>query len=163
MYQPYLLQLQSNTNPDRIWSRQPKKLGTILQEADLVSLSQLQLALQSQKSQFSHLRLGEILAEQGWLKSETADFFVEHWSNLIKNRERDPLGFYLQQAGLLEKEEIELILDKQRETGIRFGTVAVLQGLLKSTTLDFFLTHLFPNESIVSPFVNMYSHRERII
>lgn len=161
MNRPYLIQLKSHHNSDRIWTRRSKRLGTILQEADLVSLSQLQLALQEQKSQFPHLRLGEILAQHGWLKPETAEFFAEHWAKVKQNGDRDPLGFYLQQAALLEPEEIEIILEQQRKTGVRFGTVAVLQGFLKSTTLDFFLMHLFPDELAVSPFVNMYSRNDR--
>ena len=133
----------------------PKRIGTILQEADLVSLSQIERALQ-EKNQYPHLRLGELLAMHGWVKSETADFFVQDWSNVLKNQDKDPLGYYLQQAALLDQDQIELILAEQRKTGIRFGTVAVLQGLLKSTTLDFFLSYLYPEELNVSPFINMY-------
>ena len=136
-----------------------KPIGAILQEADLVSISQIELALQ-EKSRYPHLRLGEVLAMHGWVKPETADFFVQDWSNVLRDREKDPLGYYLQQAGLLDKEQIDFILEEQRKTGIRFGTVAVLQGLLKSTTLDFFLSHLYPEELNVSPFINMYGKQK---
>ncbi len=139
--------------------RRQKKIGTLLLEADLVSSSQIELALQA-KQQYSNLRLGEIIAMQGWLKSETADFFVEEWSNLLKQRYREPLGYYLQQAALLEQEDVEGILEEQIQTGVRFGTVAVLQGLIKSTTLDFFLMHLFPRQLGDSPFANMRSSRK---
>ncbi len=136
--------------------RRPKKIGTVLREADLVSSSQIELALQA-KQQYSHLRLGEIIAMQGWLKPETADFFVEEWFNLLKQRYREPLGYYLQQAALLEQEHVEAILEEHIQTGVRFGTVAVLQGFIKSTTLDFFLMHLFPQQLDDSPFANMRS------
>ena len=139
--------------------RRQQKIGTVLREADLVSSSQIELALQA-KQQYSHLRLGEIIAMQGWLKPETADFFVEEWVNLLKQRYREPLGYYLQQAALLEQEHVEAILEEQIQTGVRFGTVAVLQGFIKSTTLDFFLMHLFPKQLGDSPFANMRSSRK---
>ena len=134
---------------------EPKRIGTILREADLVSLHQLNLALKDQ-AKFPHLRLGEILAMRGWIKSETADFFVQDWSKIVTNRDRKPLGYYLVQSALLKPEQIETILEEQKSTGIRFGTIAVMQGLLKSTTLDFFLMNLFPRELNRSPFASMH-------
>ena len=134
---------------------EPKRIGTILREADLVSLHQLDLALKDQ-AQFPNLRLGEILAMRGWIKSETADFFVQDWSKIVTDRDRKPLGYYLVQSALLKPEQIEIILQEQKSTGIRFGTIAVMQGLLKSTTLDFFLMNLFPRELNRSPFASMY-------
>lgn len=133
----------------------PKRIGTILREADLVSLHQLDLALKDQ-AQFPNLRLGEILAMRGWIKSETADFFVQDWSRIVTDRDRQPLGYYLVKSALLKPEQIETILEEQKSTGIRFGTIAVMQGLLKSTTLDFFLMNLFPTELNRSPFASMY-------
>lgn len=50
-----------------------KKLGTVLQQADLVSSTQVKIALREQ-AQFKNKRIGEILARRGWLKQETADF-----------------------------------------------------------------------------------------
>ncbi|GAB4533255.1 MAG: hypothetical protein Tsb0014_18460 [Pleurocapsa sp.] len=153
----YDLTSNSDSTLNNLLFLKPKRIGAILQEADLVSISQIERALES-KEQYPHLRLGELLAMHGWVKSETADFFVQDWSNVLRHKERDPLGCYLQQAALLDQKEIEFILEEQRKTGIRFGTVAVLQGLIKSTTLDFFLSHLFPEELNVSPFLNMYGH-----
>ena len=139
----------------RSFAIQPKPLGMVLREADLVSIPQLELALQSQID-YPHLRLGDILAVRGWLKPETADFFAQDWAQLLKQKKSNPLGYYLEKSALLESKEIEAILEEQRATGIRFGTVAVLQGLLKSTTLDFFLMYLFPQEVGVSPFAGKY-------
>ena len=144
-----------STNSSHSSEIEPKRIGTILREADLVSLHQLDLALKDQVN-FPNLRLGEILAMRGWIKSETADFFVRDWSKIITEENRQPLGHYLVQSALLKPEEIEIILEEQRSTGIRFGTIAVMQGLLKSTTLDFFLMNLFPRESAMSPFASMY-------
>ena len=139
----------------RSFAIQPKPLGMVLREADLVSIPQLKLALESQID-YPYLRLGEILAVRGWLKPETADFFAQDWAQLVQQRTSEPLGYYLEKSALLELNQIEAVLEEQRATGIRFGTVAVLQGLLKSTTLDFFLMYLFPQEVGVSPFAGKY-------
>lgn len=130
---------------DFLFSIQPKLLGVILQEASLISTPQIQLALRDQ-TYYPDLRLGEIIAMRGWLKQETADFFAQNWLELLQQRRNKPLGYYLQQSALLEKKDIAAILEEQRNTGIRFGAIAVLQGLLKSQTVDFFLIHLFPRE-----------------
>ncbi len=131
-----------------------KPIGKLLIEAGLVSKTQLELALQDQEN-FPNLRLGEIMAMRGWINSQTADFFVEDWSNIISADNRKPLGEYLAQSAILEAQQIEKILAKQKDTGVRFGAIAVMQGLLRSTTLDFFLDHLFPQEASTSPFVAM--------
>lgn len=155
-YHPLSKSNLRNSQPDAM--RYQPKIGDILREADLVSEHQVELALQA-KEHYSHLLLGEILAMQGWLKPETADFFVEEWSNLLKKRYREPLGYYLEQAALLESKDIEAILEEQIQTGVRFGTVAVLKGLIKSTTLDFFLMNLFPQQLGDSPFTNLRTSR----
>ena len=134
---------------------QTQPIGALLREADLVSDYQLNLALEDQAS-FPNLRLGEILVMRGWIKSETADFFVKDWSKIIQTEVRQPLGYYLVKSALLEPEQISQILEQQKTTGIRFGTIAVMQGFLKSTTLDFFLASLYPKEMTTSPFVDMH-------
>ena len=139
----------------RLLSVQTKKLGTILQEADLITASDIESALQTQVGT-PHLKIGEILAQQNSIKLETADFFAREWSKIVIQPEKDALGYYLQQAAILDRQQIKIILSEQRSTGIRFGTIAVFQGFLKSTTLDFFLANLFPEELHVSPFINMY-------
>ena len=136
-------------------SVQTKKLGTILQEADLITDREIELALQTQIDT-PHLKIGEILAQQNSIKAETADFFAREWSKIVVQPEKDVLGYYLRQAAILDREQVEIILSEQRSTGIRFGTIAIFQGFLKSTTLDFFLANLFPEELHVSPFINMY-------
>ena len=140
---------------DFLFSIQPKLLGVILQEASLVSTPQLQLALQDQEF-YPDLRLGEIIALRGWLKQETADFFAQTWLELLQQRKRKPLGYYLQESALLEEKDITAILEEQKVTGVRFGSIAVLQGLLKSRTIDFFLMHLFPREFSKSSLVGKY-------
>ena len=149
------LTYKSYLDLQRLLSVQTKKIGTILQEADLITDREIRSALQTQVGT-PHLKLGEILAQQNSIEPETADFFAQEWSKIVIQPEKDALGYYLKQAAILDREQIEIILSEQRSTGIRFGTIAVFQGFLKSTTLDFFLANLFPEELYVSPFVNMY-------
>lgn len=134
-------------------------LGTILQEADLISSPQLQLALQDQ-SYYQEMRIGEILALRGWLKQETADFFAEEWVTLVTNHERYPLGFYLQKAALLNEEQINEIICEQKQCLLRFGAVAVLKGWVKQNTLHFFLQNLFPHEVQASHFLKTTDHNQ---
>jgi hypothetical protein len=122
-----------------------KPIGEILKEAALVTESQIAVALHDQ-IYYQDMRLGEILALRGWIDPNTADFFVEEWWNLINYEKKYPLGFYLQKAGLLTQEQIDLVLKEQHNTLLRFGTTAVLKGLLKQETVDFFLKNLFPDQ-----------------
>lgn len=125
-------------------------LGEILREADLITEAQIQVALQDQ--QYSPLPIGEILVVRGWLHQETADFFAESWPRMVKTRDRRPLGYYLQQAYLLQEDQVNLILEEQRKLGVRFGSVAVLKGWVKQKTLDYFLEHLMPEAITTSAF-----------
>ena len=152
----YRLSQADRINISRLLTIKTKTLGEILQEADLVSPWQIKSALEKQ-SKYPNLRIGEILAQKNIIKPETADFFARDWTKAITATEKDALGYYLKKAAILNPQQIELILAEQRASGIRFGTVAVFQGFIKSTTLDFFLANLYPEESKVSPFVNMKS------
>jgi hypothetical protein len=116
-----------------------KPLGKILEEAGLIHQNQLQVVLMEQNT-YSHLKIGEILALHGWLKQETADFFAETIQQPVKKEIFDlQIGEFFNQAGLLSKKDIENILSEQKKTGIKFGSIAVLKGLIKRQTLDFFL------------------------
>jgi serine phosphatase RsbU (regulator of sigma subunit) len=139
----------------RLLAVQTKTLGELLQEAGLISPWQIESALQV-KMKHPELRIGEIMAQQNSLEPKTADFFAQDLTKAVVAAKKNTLGYYLQQAAILDREQIEIILAEQRASGIRFGTVAVFQGFIKSTTLDFFLTNLFPEESKVSPFINMH-------
>ena len=113
-----------NSNPESFpetnhWLEQQKKaLGEILQEAGLVSPYQVQSALLNQVTH-PDLRIGEILAQQELIKPETADFFVQNWSNVILEPEKNALGYYLRRAGILNSAQIELVLAQQRLSGVR--------------------------------------------
>jgi hypothetical protein len=151
----YRLTAKDAADLSRLVAIKTKTLGEILREADLVSSWQIESALQY-KIQYPDLRIGEILARKNLLKPETADFFAQDWIKAVIESDKHALGYYLQQAAILDHAQIELILAQQRVSGVRFGTVAVLQGFLKSTTLDFFLANLFPEEFAVSPFINLF-------
>lgn len=122
-------------------TRQP--IGLVLTQADLVSEYQIQVALQEQV-EYCHLRLGEILVLHGWLKQETADFFAEKWFKLLQKEQKYLLGYYLKEAGILTSQQIQAILDEQKCSGIKFGSIAVLRGWLKEKTLEFFIQYLAP-------------------
>jgi hypothetical protein len=144
----------------QLWN--PPLLGEVLQQAHLVSETQVKEALrvQSQDRKTQGRKLGEILAERGWLKQQTADFFAQEWSNLLKQRGKKnlkPLGYYLKAAALLNDEQINMILAEQGQgrLWIRLGAAAVLKGWLKQSTVDFFVEHLFPEYAVDSPFLKV--------
>jgi hypothetical protein len=122
-----------------------KPIGEILQEAGLITSPQLQVALRDQ-NYHQDMRLGEILALRGWIKQDTADFFVHEWFKLVNQRIEHPIGFYLQKAGLLTPQDIKIILLEQNKYSLRFGDTAVKQGLIKPNTVEFFLENLFPSQ-----------------
>lgn len=130
-----------------------RKIGEILQEADLVSSAQVETALMDQKFH-QELHLGEILALRGWIKQETADFFAQEWYDKVTSVEKRPLGYYLREAGLLTEQQINDILKEQQTNWLKFGAIAVLKGWLKQSTVDFFIGNLFPEHQSDSIYVN---------
>lgn len=130
-----------------------KPIGKLLQEASLISEAQLQVAVYDCNI-YQNMRLGEILASRGWIEQETADFFAEEWFKLLAALPPQyPLGHYLHQAALIDEVQIESILKEQKQTWMRFGSVAVLRGWIKQDTLDFFLQNLFPAAACESAFI----------
>lgn len=125
-------------------------LGETLQRAGLISDSQIQVALVDREYN-QDLRLGEILAIRGWIEPQTADFFADEWQSLLEQQTKYPLGFYLEKSGLLTPEQISLILQEQKKLWLKFGSVAILQGLIQQNTLDFFLDNLSPLSLSSSP------------
>ena len=127
-----------------------KPLGSILQEADLVSASQIKMALRQQAQSNNKIKIGEILVLRGWIKRETANFFAEHWPKLLSQKSKQPLGQHLKEAALLNEKQIGAILAQQRRTQLRlrFGELAVLNGWLKSSTIEFFLKYLPPERPL---------------
>jgi hypothetical protein len=125
------------SNP-HIVAEQP--LGAVLQRAGLVSEEQVEAALEEQKS--TKRRIGEILAAHGWIAQESVDFFADEWPQLRHQASRQKLGQYLRRAALLKDAQVESILAAQRQRGLKFGTLAVLNGWVRYQTVDFFLRHM---------------------
>jgi hypothetical protein len=119
-----------------------KPLGLILQQAALVSSAQVEIALRDCQ-EYEDLRIGEVLALRGWIKAKTADFFAEKWSLLLKKKWEQPIGYYFEEAALLERSQIETILVEQRQLSqveSRFGEMALAKKWLKPDTVEFFLS-----------------------
>ena len=125
-----------------------KPIGETLQEAGLITTPQLEVALRDQ-TYYEDMRLGEILALRGWIKQDTADFFVQEWYRIVNQRREHPIGFYLRKAGLLSEQDIRIILTEQHKLSLRFGDTAIKQGLIKSNTVEFFIQNLFPSQTSV--------------
>ena len=149
-----MLRKSYNRNQRHRVRHQP--LGEVLVDAGLLSSSQIESALQEQRYNPQFL-IGEILSLRGWIKQDTADFFVCDWQNILCQRRKQPIGQYFRLAGLLDERQIADILREHHQTGLRFGSVAVLQGLIKERTLDFFLENLSPQELNSSSFSTGYS------
>lgn len=126
-----------------VLSKANRPLGEILIEAGLISAAQLEFALQQQKSE--NRLIGEILASHNWIKQETADFFAEQWNNLLQQKNKKPLVYYLRHAGLLDDQQIAFLLreQKQQKKPPRFHRLAVERGFIKQITVDFFLANVF--------------------
>jgi len=120
-----------------------KALGEILVEAGLVSVTQIELALQEQKHK--DLRIGEILASHGWIAQETVDFFADRWPQLVQEKTKKPLVYYFRQAGLLSEEQIQSIVEEQKraKNNKRFHHLVIEKGYLKPITVEFFLVRIF--------------------
>ncbi len=50
-----------------------------------------------------------------------------------------PLGLYLVEAGLLTQAQVEVALNDQKITGLRFGQVLVVRGWVKQQTIDYLM------------------------
>jgi hypothetical protein len=130
----------------------PRRLGELLCAAGLLKRNQLEAALYEQ-SHIHPIRLGEIIVRRGWVSQTTVDFFLNEWPRLFSDRLRYRLGQYLCRSGLLSSHDLDLILEQQQKTGLKLGAIAVLEGYISSTTLNFFLGYLFPDQISNSPFM----------
>ena len=116
-------------------------LGLLLQNAGLINDKQLQKALETQ-AKYTRMKLGEILVLQEGLQAKTIDFFVEQWHKLIDIGQQFPIGYYFKKACLLNEQQIEIILEEQKDSKQKFGAIAVQKGWIRPTTVDFFLNAL---------------------
>jgi hypothetical protein len=131
----------------------------MLQRAGLLSQAQLDVVLQDQQWQ-PDLRIGDILELRGWVKRDAIEFFAEQWPKLAKGGRDNPIGYYFQQAGLLNAHQVDALLKEQAQAGLRIGALAVLHGWLSQETLDWFLRSLAPEESASSAFMKRKQSNE---
>ena len=120
-------------------------LGTILQQAGLVTAKQVEQALKQQQN--CDRKIGEILVSKGLINSRTADFFAERWFGLLQQQPKQPIGQYLKQAQLLDESQIQTILQEQQTTAQKFGEMAIAKGWIGQKTVDFFLRYLVLDKS----------------
>ena len=116
-------------------------LGVVLQQAGLVSAVRFKQAIEIQKISNKD-KIGDVLASEGDITQETADFFAERWFKLVEEKPNQPIGQYLKQAGLLSDRQIQTILEEQKRTESKFGELAIAKGWLKQATVNFFLHYL---------------------
>ena len=136
-----------------------KPLGQVLEQAGLISNFHIRAALDIQSKGHS-LKFGEILVQKGILQQKTVDFFAEQWPELVQQQITQPLGYYLQEAALINEQQIETLLQEQQQTGMLWGELIVEKGWIKFKTLNFFLEHIGKTEKkikLLSP-----SHQEII-
>ena len=122
-------------------------LGAVLQQAGLVSAERVKQALKQQAQNRNSQKIGKILAEQGHIHPQTADFFAERWFNIVEETPKQPIGQYFKQAALLNEEQIQIILHEQKQTELKFGELAIAKGWLKQTTVNFFLRYFISGSS----------------
>ena len=57
-----------------------------------------------------------------------------------------PLGTYFVEAGLLSPAQVQVVLNDQALTGLRFGEILVQRGWMKETTIEYFVHKLIEPE-----------------
>lgn len=110
-------------------------IGELLHQAGLLTTEQVQEVLKD-KAKYPRFQFGQLLAQRGWLKSETVDFLIEHLPQLSTVGAKQPIGIYLLAAGLLTEGQIQTILQEQHQNSSQFGTIAAAHGWLKQETVD---------------------------
>ena len=113
-------------------------LGEVLQQAGLLSAQNIRQALNLQKQERGY-RFGEILVKEGYLATETVNFFVRDFPELARSEHQLRLGDYLEMAGLLQAEQIAEALRQQTLSRHRFGKIITQKGWVNPRTLNWFV------------------------
>lgn len=130
-------------------SKNKTPLGLLLKNAGLISNEQLQKALEVQ-SQYTQMKLGEILILQEGVRAKTIVFFVDKWQDFVTQGQQFPIGYYLKNAALLDEKQVNIILQEQQSNQQKFGVVAVQKGWVKQSTIDFMLDSLSKSPLLMS-------------
>jgi len=146
----------------RVVSEKPNNflLGEILKNAGLVTQAQISKALNHQQELST--RLGEILHIQGVVNIKTIHFMLDNWEKIKHNGYQFPLGYYLQQAFLIDNQQIQIILKEQKNNQLKFGDIAIAKGWIKQKTINFFLDNLSvkPAELISLDSLEQYNQKQ---
>ena len=113
-------------------------LGEILQQAGLLTPQDIRQTLKIQKQDNNH-RFGEILIKQGHLRPETVNFFINDLPQLVNTDNKLRLGDYLNNAGLLNLEQITETLEQQSLSRRKFGEIITQKGWVNPKTLNWFV------------------------
>ena len=113
-------------------------LGEILQQAGLLAPQDIRQALKIQQ-QYNNYRFGEILIQQGQLRPETVNFFVNDLPQLVNQNDKLRLGDYFNNAGLLNPEQILETIQQQSMTKRKFGEIVTQKGWVNPKTLNWFV------------------------
>ncbi|MGB3513763.1 MAG: hypothetical protein WBA93_32060 [Microcoleaceae cyanobacterium] len=125
-------------------------LGQVLQQAGLISQTQIRVALTIQQNTEDGVKIGQVIVNKGWLKQETIDFFAEDLLKLNHSLENQPIGYYLKKSKLLNDEQISSILSEQKEVNLRFGEIAVKKKWLNLETVEYILQYLNNNQLVTT-------------
>lgn len=118
-------------------------IGTVFVERNLLSESQIRVALEIQRE--TGQQLGQILVERfGVSRQELASVVAEQWAEIGRSgSDFDPatneswrrLGDIFVERGFVTPEQLEQALVRQRETGERVGEALVAQGSISKFEL----------------------------
>ena len=79
-------------------------------------------------------------------------YHVQSISSLTSTKR---IGGYLVEAGLLTHDQINVALNDQQATGMRFGEIIVARGWLKEQTVEWIVTKVIePERQLVEPSIN---------
>jgi len=71
-------------------------------------------------------------------------------SSSLNARQRKRLGGYLVEAGLLTPAQIDVALNDQKLTGMRFGEILAARGWVKQQTIEYFMSKVvLPEQRVV--------------
>jgi hypothetical protein len=71
------------------------------------------------------------------------------YQNSVSGKPRlKPIGSYLVEAGLLNGDQIKVILADQAATGMRFGEIAVARGWVKEQTVEWVVQRVIEPERL---------------
>lgn len=79
------------------------------------------------------------LEAKEWLSQDRINFLINELPKLSRSKTKPPIGQYLKAANLLNDNQIEIILEEQKQLNLYFGEIAIKKGWLDTVTRDFFL------------------------